>query len=90
VVGTRFALLEAGISQFIYQILFAFAHFFEGYTGLAITIGAIISLAVVMHITAKIDWEEKFKEKDWGGLPGRKKPMLNPNNLVKGQVPPLG
>ncbi len=73
VVGTRFALLEAGLAQFIYQILFSFAHFFERYTGLAITVGAIITLAVVMRMTAKTDWERKFKEKDWGILPRRKR-----------------
>lgn len=64
VVGTRFAIIEAGISQLLFQSLFSFAHFFEGYTGLSITIGAIITLAVVMHLTAKIDWEEKFGGSD--------------------------
>ncbi len=63
VVSARFALVEAGLSQFIYQILFAFAHFFKGITGLSITIGAILTLAVVMRLTAKIDWEKEFKDK---------------------------
>ncbi len=62
VVGTKFALIDAGLSQFVYQILFSFAHFYEGYTGLAITIGAILSLALVMRLTGRIDWEEKFKD----------------------------
>ena len=79
VVGLRFALVEAGISQFVYQILFAFAHFYEGYTGLAVTIGAIITVTIVMHMTAKIDWEEKFKEMDWGI--GRRKDTVIPPPL---------
>jgi len=61
VVGSRFAILEAGISQFIFLVLFSLSHFFEGYTGLTVTIGAIFTLGVMMHLTANIDWEEKFK-----------------------------
>ena len=45
VAGRRFALREAGVSQFLYLVLFSYAFFFEGYTGLVITIGAIITLA---------------------------------------------
>jgi len=81
-VGTKFALVEAGISQFVYQILFSLAHFFEGYTGLAITIGAIISLAVVMHMTAKIDWEETFKDSEWGKWPRNRKPVATESEIV--------
>ena len=61
VVGGRFAVIEAGLSQVIYQILFSLAHFFEGYTGLTITIGAILTLAVVMRLTARIDWERRHR-----------------------------
>lgn len=71
VVGMRFALVEAGLSQVIYHFLFAFAHFFEGYTGLAITIGAILTLGFVMHLTAKVDWHEAFSG------PATKKPPLS-------------
>jgi hypothetical protein len=63
VVGTRFALVEAGISQLVYQVLFSLAHFWEGYTGLTVTIGAILTLAIVMIATAKIDWYAAFKGK---------------------------
>jgi Inner membrane protein CreD len=61
VVGTRFALVEACLCQLIYQILFSLAHFFDGYTGLTVTIGAVVTLAVVMRLTAKVDWEKVFK-----------------------------
>ncbi len=61
VVGARVASLEIGISQFIFLVLFSLAHFFEGYTGLTVTIGAIITLWAMMQLTAKIDWEEKFR-----------------------------
>jgi hypothetical protein len=60
VVGMRFAAFEAGLAQFVYLILFSYAFFFEGYTGLAITIGAILTLFVAMQITGRIRWAEKF------------------------------
>ncbi|MCX7856239.1 MAG: inner membrane CreD family protein, partial [Anaerolineae bacterium] len=63
VVHWRFALWPAGGSQFIFLILFSLAFFFEGYTGLVVTIGAIITLAVLMQVTAKVDWVEVFREK---------------------------
>ncbi|MGH9795331.1 MAG: inner membrane CreD family protein, partial [Candidatus Acidiferrales bacterium] len=63
VVGLRFAAVEAAISQLIYLVLFSYAFFFEGFTGLAITIGAIITLFVVMQMTGRIRWEQHFAPK---------------------------
>jgi inner membrane protein involved in colicin E2 resistance len=60
VVGMRFAAVEAGLAQFIYLVLFSYAFFFKGFTGLAITIGSILTLFVVMQMTGRIRWEEKF------------------------------
>jgi inner membrane protein involved in colicin E2 resistance len=60
VVGPRFAALEAGLSQLIYLVGFSYAFFFKGLTGLTVTIGAIITLFVVMQMTARIRWAEKF------------------------------
>ncbi len=60
VVGMRFAALEAGISQFIYLVLFSYAFFFKGFTGLSVTIGAILTLFVVMQLTGRVRWSEKF------------------------------
>jgi len=62
VVGMRFAAVEAGISQFIYLVLFSYAFFFKGLTGLAVTIGSIITLFVVMQMTGRIKWAEKFEK----------------------------
>jgi hypothetical protein len=60
-VGMRFAALEAGLAQVIYLILFSYAFFFEGFTGLAITIGAILTLFIAMQMTARARWTEKFQ-----------------------------
>jgi inner membrane protein involved in colicin E2 resistance len=60
VTGIRFAAVEAGLTQFIYLVLFSYAFFFRGYTGLAVTIGSVLTLFVVMQMTGRIRWEEKF------------------------------
>lgn len=60
VVGLRFAALEAGTAQLIYLVLFSYAFFWKGFTGLAITVIAIITLFVVMQATGRIRWSERF------------------------------
>lgn len=60
VVGTQFAVREAALAQIIYLVLFSYAFFFKGLTGLAITIGAILTLFAVMQMTGRIRWSEKF------------------------------
>jgi inner membrane protein involved in colicin E2 resistance len=75
VVGMRFAAVEAGISQFIYLVLFSYAFFFKGFTGLAITIGSIVTLFVIMQMTGRIKWADKFAKV---GMP--KIPRGNPAN----------
>lgn len=57
-VGPRFAVLEAGGAQLVYLVLFSYAFFFKGFTGLTITIGAIVTLFLAMQMTARIRWSE--------------------------------
>jgi hypothetical protein len=59
-VGLRFAAVEAGLAQIIYLVLFSYAFFLSGFTGLAITIGSILTLFVVMQVTGRIRWSERF------------------------------
>jgi hypothetical protein len=61
-VGRRFAQL-AVVAQFAYMILFSYSFFFEGLTGLTITIGAIATLALLMVTTAKVNWAARFASK---------------------------
>ncbi|MCI0615796.1 inner membrane CreD family protein, partial [bacterium] len=60
VAGKRFAFLEAGIAQFVYLVLFSYTFFFEEYTGLAVTVLSILTLFVVMQITARVNWQSVF------------------------------
>jgi len=64
VINIRFAALEAGTAQFIYLIVFSYAFFWKGFTGLAITIVSVITLFVVMQATGRIRWSEKFAGRD--------------------------
>jgi len=68
VTGLKFALVEAGISQLVYMVLFSYAFFYRGYTGLSITIVAILTLAVMMQLTGRINWDEKFTRRKKNSL----------------------
>ena len=59
VVGPRFALIDAALTQLVYLVGFSYAFFFDGFTGLAITIGAIVTLFIVMQMTARVDWRKE-------------------------------
>lgn len=58
VTGARFAFVEAAAAQIVYLVLFSYAFFFRGFTGLAVTVGAILTLFVLMQMTARIRWGE--------------------------------
>jgi inner membrane protein involved in colicin E2 resistance len=66
VVGIGFASREAAVAQFIYLVMFSYAFFLKGFTGLAITIGSILTLFVVMQVTGRIRWNERFSMKGAG------------------------
>ena len=72
VVGIRFASREAALTQFIYLVMFSYAFFLKGFTGLAITIGSVLTLFVVMQVTGRIKWTERFSVK----------PMPDTNEVV--------
>ncbi|MBM4393214.1 MAG: inner membrane CreD family protein [Deltaproteobacteria bacterium] len=63
VVGVRFAFVEAGLAQLLYQVGFATAHFFDGFTGLTITVLGIVTLFALMQLTGRIDWSKAFARK---------------------------
>ena len=58
--GRRFAFIEIALSQLVYLVFFSYTFFFEGYTGLAITILCICTLFVIMQFTGNVDWEKIF------------------------------
>ncbi|MCZ2156298.1 MAG: inner membrane CreD family protein, partial [Bryobacterales bacterium] len=60
VVGPRFAFAEAGLLQFLYLVGFSYTFFLEGYSALCVTVASIVTLYIVMRLTAKIRWAELF------------------------------
>ena len=64
VVGKRFAFVEVALSQLIYLVFFSYTFFFEGYTGLAITILCICTLFIVMQAAGKVDWSKLFEKNE--------------------------
>ena len=56
-VGWRTAFLRLAVPQVVFLVLFSWTFFWRGFTGLAVTVGAILTLFVVMQMTGKLDWE---------------------------------
>jgi hypothetical protein len=71
--GMRERWWQAVLAQAVYLVAFSYAFFFEGVTGLAVTIGAILTLFVLMQMTARVRWADVFarREAAAGGAHGR-------------------
>jgi len=57
--GWKFALGFVGVSQLLYLVLFSYTFMWEGFTGLSITVGAVVTLFVMMQITGRRRWGAK-------------------------------
>ncbi|MFO0727134.1 MAG: inner membrane CreD family protein [Myxococcota bacterium] len=60
VVSARFAFLESALAQLVYLVGFSLAHFFDGFTGLTVTVLSIATLFVLMQLTGRVRWSEVF------------------------------
>ena len=56
-------------AQLVFLVLFSYAFFFEGFTGLTVTVGAVVTLFVLMQLTARVDWNEVFRAQRHPPLP---------------------
>jgi len=66
VIGLHFASREAAVAQLVYLVMFSYAFFLKGFTGLAITIGSVATLFVAMQATGRLRWSDKFALKSAG------------------------
>jgi inner membrane protein involved in colicin E2 resistance len=55
-VSPRFAFVEAAAAQIVYLVGFSLAHFWEGFTGLAVTVLSILTLFLLMQLTGRVRW----------------------------------
>jgi hypothetical protein len=62
-VGGRCLSLVALPAQFAYMVLFSYSFFFEGLSGLTIAVGAVVTLAILMVASARVDWSGKFRRR---------------------------
>lgn len=69
--GMRAMVRRAALAQLVFLVLFSYAFFFAGYAGLTVTIGAIVTLAVLMRLTASVDWDAAFDRRAAEPVPGR-------------------
>ena len=58
--GWRGALLTMALPQLLYLVLFSLTFCWEGFTGLAVTVGAVLTLLVIMQLTGRVDWAQAF------------------------------
>ncbi len=59
----KFPWKVAAGGQVFFLVLFSYSFFLKGMTGLTVAIGAVITLAIIMKVTAGIDWEDAFKKR---------------------------
>jgi hypothetical protein len=59
--------------QLFFLVLFSYTFFLEGVTGLTVAIGSVVTLGVLMKVTAHVDWDEVFEN-----APRRPKPTPSP------------
>jgi hypothetical protein len=61
--GLRSAVLLLGVPQLLYLVLFSATFFWQGYTGLAVAIGAVLTLFVMMQMTGRTRWDDSFQRR---------------------------
>ncbi|MBN2509281.1 MAG: hypothetical protein JXB03_03350 [Spirochaetales bacterium] len=64
------AYVWAPLTQFLYLVVFSFSFFFDGITGVIVTICSVLTLFTMMQITGRMNWDAVFGS---GGI--REEPM---------------
>jgi len=59
--GSKFPWKLSAFGQACFLILFSYSFFLKGTTGLTVAISSVVTLAILMRVTAKLDWDEVFK-----------------------------
>ncbi len=59
--GLRGAALQLGVPQLLYLVLFSATFFWQGFTGLAVVVGAVLTLFVIMQMTGRTRWDEAVR-----------------------------
>lgn len=70
-ISAGFAWGPVAAAQLVYLVGFGLAHFWEGNTGLTVTVLAVLTLFVLMQLTARVDWAKVL---DGGARLGEREP----------------
>ncbi len=62
VVSPRFAFVESGLAQLVYLVGFSLAHFWQGMTGLTITVLSVGTLFLLMLLTGRVRWGQVLEK----------------------------
>ncbi len=76
--GVKFAVTYVALAQLVYLVGFSYAFFYPGQTGLTITIGAILTLFVLMQATGRVKWSQVFTRRGQGAAVPPLPPVLRP------------
>jgi inner membrane protein involved in colicin E2 resistance len=49
--------------QLFFLVLFSYSFFIKGITGLTVAIGSVVTLAILMRLTATLDWNKVFAKR---------------------------
>jgi hypothetical protein len=55
--------------QLFFLVLFSYSFFLDGITGLTVAIGSVVTLGVLMKLTAHVDWDQVFKNSNTDSSP---------------------
>ena len=61
--GKNFPWKIAVAGQLFFLILFSYTFFIKGVTGLIVATGTVVTLGILMKVTAEVEWDEVFKSK---------------------------
>ncbi|HIJ64614.1 MAG TPA: hypothetical protein HPP77_01580 [Candidatus Hydrogenedentes bacterium] len=53
----------AAAGQLFFLVLFSYSFFLKGKTGITVAIGSVVTLAVLMKVTAHVDWQDVFSRR---------------------------
>ncbi len=61
--GKKFPWKLAVAGQLFFLVLFSYTFFIKGITGLIVATGTVVTLGILMKVTAEVDWNEVFKSR---------------------------
>lgn len=64
--GREYPRIGGALGQLVCLVLFSYSFFWPGATGLTVTIGAVLTRAILMVLTARTNWDEMFRRSPAG------------------------